>query len=154
MRPLFAANAAALVTCALAGCAPDPVVVELAFPTESAFVQSRQGRVIVFPLAEDELGICPELLHQLEASRFPIEPVFDSEPVDVCELRAALRLPELAQGPHAYLVEVRNESAIILQGCAIGEVFTGAGTIRVDLHPTDVFVPTSSEMTAEAKCSE
>ena len=153
MRRLLAAISVALVALALGGCAPAPVTVELGFPTESAFVQARQGRVIVFPLAEDELGICPELLHQLEASRFPIEPVFDSELVDVCELRAALRLPELAPGPHAYLVEVRNESALILQGCAIGEVYTGAGAIRVDLHPTEDFDPASSDMTAEEKCS-
>lgn len=144
----------AIAIATMAGCAPAPVVVELGFPNESAFVQSRQGRVLVFPLAEDELGICPELLHQLSASNFPIEPVFDSELVDVCELRAAMRLPELAQGPHAYLVEVRNDSDSILQGCAIGEVFSGAGTIRVDLHPTEDFVPMSSDQTAAERCAE
>lgn len=125
-----------LAMLALAGCAPSPVTVELNFPTSSAFLHSTTGRLLAFPLTADQLGICPELLANLAASSFPLDPVYDSELVDVCDFRGGMQLPELV-GPHAYLVEVRSESMLILAGCSIGEVFAGAETIEVALQPTD-----------------
>lgn len=143
---------AAIGVSLLAGCAPDPVIVELGFPSTSAFLQSTQARILVFPLTTEELGICPELLHQLAASRFPIDPIYDSQPVDVCDVRAGLGLPDVGAGPHAYLVEVRNESTLILQGCSVAEVYVGAGTIPIELQPTEGFDPTPVAGTPDARC--
>jgi hypothetical protein len=112
------------------------VVLELGFPTPTSFLQSTEARILIFPVTEEDLGICPELLSGLARSSFPIDSVHDTDFVDVCDVRGGLRLPDLAPGPHAYLVEVRDASSRILQGCAVGEVFDGAGTIPVSLQPT------------------
>lgn len=135
---------AALALAALAalapGCAPSPVTVDMNFPTTAAFNYSDQGRLRIFAIGADELGICPDLLDGLPTSSFPSEPVFDSQLTSVCAFRDAMGLPELGEGPHAFLVEMRSSSNdLILQGCAIGEVYAGAPNVRVPLHPTDAY---------------
>lgn len=144
----------ALAIAAIAtGCAPSPVVLELGFPTSSAFVQSSEGRIRAFPLGREQLGICPDLLNGLASSRFPIEPSYDSERIDVCTLRSGVEVPGIGQGPHAFVVEIRNETTRILEGCAIGEVYAGAGTLPVALHPTESFDETMRAESPDERCA-
>jgi hypothetical protein len=143
----------------LAACAPAPLEVQLNFPTTQAFLHSNQAQLFVFPLdtsvdsdmdgAPDELGVCPELLADLgtcaATCRFTVGtvsfvPSFQTEYTDVCDFRAGMRLPEPAPGPHAYLVQVRAiDNSVIFTGCQVGEVFTGAEPILLELYPTDAY---------------
>jgi hypothetical protein len=128
---------APLALLAAAGCSPSPVIVEAGFPTQTSFLHSEQGRLRIFRLGPDELGLCPELLDGVAMSRFVLEPVYDSGLQDGCWFYEGAALPELGGGPHAFVIEMRSAgSGVILQGCALGEVVADAGTIRVELHPT------------------
>jgi hypothetical protein len=119
------------------GCAPEAVSVELNFPTEAAFLHATQGRIRVFAVQDDDLGACPELLEGVSTSGFgELEPAYDSALQPSCTFLAGLALPELV-GPHAYVVEMRAANDLILVGCRVAEVYAGAETIRVELHPTD-----------------
>lgn len=128
-------------------CAPAAVIVEMNFPTTAAFNHSEQGRLRIFRLQPDELGACPRLLDGLPTANFPseIELAFDSELTSVCAFQGGAGVPELEQGPHAYVVEMRSASNdLILTGCRIGEVYAGAPNVRVELHPTDQYPTTEA----------
>ncbi len=146
--------ALALALAFVSGCAPDAVVIESRFPTPSAFMQTTSGRLRIFPLTAEQLGVCPDLLDDLQGSSFAIEPIYDSERQESCWFRAGTRLPELGAGPRAYVVEMRSESnTLILQGCAVGEIYEGAGTIRIELSPTDDYDPAITVPgTPEGRC--
>lgn len=151
MRRLLSSAVLALAVAPVAGaCAPSPVTVDLNFPNTDAFMRSEQARLRVFRLSPDPddpradamtgLGACPTLLDALQTAAFPIEPVFDSQLTSVCALRGGLELPELEEGPHAYLVEVQAATTRrILSGCTVAEVFVDAPDIVVALHPTQDF---------------
>lgn len=126
----------ALLLAIASACAPSPVTVDLNFPNTDAFMRSEQVRLRVFPLSADELGVCPALLDGLPTGAFPIDPVFDSQLTSVCAVRGGLELPELGEGPHAYVVEVQSATTRILQGCTIGEIYVDAPDVVVALHPT------------------
>ncbi|MDQ3037435.1 MAG: hypothetical protein M3Y87_33885 [Myxococcota bacterium] len=145
-RSFFALVAPAVAVLG-ASCAPAAVIVEMNFPTTAAFNHSEQGRLRIFRLQPDELGVCPALLDGLPTSNFPsdIELAFDSELTSVCAFREGAGVPELEEGPHAYVVEMRSASNdLILTGCRIGEIYAGAPSVRVELHPTDQYPTTTA----------
>lgn len=123
-----------------ASCAPSPVTVDMNFPTIASFMHTQQGRLRVFRLGDD-LGRCPELLDGLPTMSFPsdLELAFDSGLTNVCEFRSGLGVPEFGEGPHAYVVEMRASTGIILQGCRVGEVYVDAPPVRIELYPTDEY---------------
>jgi hypothetical protein len=153
-----------MIACALVGCAPRPVTVDLNFPNADAFMRSHQARLRVFQLdpsvdgngdgTPDQLGICPELLAGLRTAGFSIVPVYDTGLHDVCEFRGNMPLPALDGGPHAFLVDVRSaDDNIILRGCRIGEVYVDAPDIVVELHPTSEYAATTPlPGTPESRC--
>ena len=126
----------------LAACSPEPVRVEVNFPNAAAFVNSEQGRLRIFPLDRDQLGLCPALLEGLPATNFPVPFLYDSDLRNRCEFRAGIDVPEFGGGPHAYVLEMRSSTNdVILTGCTVGEVYSGAGEIRVELYPTAGYAP-------------
>ncbi|UJR84773.1 hypothetical protein [Sandaracinus amylolyticus] len=139
----------------LGACAPSPVTVDVNFPTTDAFMRSEQARVLVFPLTQDQLGACPQLLDELPTQSFSIEPVFDSDLTSVCAIRGGMSLPEFEQGPHAYVVEIFSAgNRRILQGCSIGEVYVDGPDVQVQLHPTmDFEAATAAPGTPESFCA-
>lgn len=154
MRRLLLLAALALFAAPTASaCSPSPVAVDLNFPNTDAFMRSEQARIRVFPLTEDQLGLCPTLLDGLPTGAFAVEPAFDSQLTSVCAIRGAIELPELGEGPHAYLVEVQAASRRILQGCTVAEVYVDAPDIVIALHPTQDFaVATALPGTPESRC--
>lgn len=142
------------ITASLAGaCAPEPVIVDLNFPNTDAFMRSEQARLRVFPLTPDQLGLCPTLLDGLPTEAFPVEPVFDSQLTSVCAVRGGLELPDLGEGPHAYVVEVQSTTVRILQGCTVAEVYVDAPDVVISLHPTQDFDDaTALSGTPESRC--
>lgn len=137
-----------------ASCTPSPVTVDMNFPTIASFMHSDQGRLRVFRLeapvardpdagvdSENELGSCPELLDGLPTMSFPsdLELVFDSGLTNACDFYNGLGVPEFGEGPHAYVLEMRASTGIILQGCSVGEVFVDAPNVRIELYPTDEY---------------
>lgn len=152
-RPLRTAALASIVALSASACAPSPVVVDLNFPNTDAFMRSQQARIRVFSLAEDQLGLCPALLEGLPTESFPLEPVFDSQLTSVCAIRSGLELPELGEGPHAYLVEALSSTRRILQGCTVAEVYEGAPNVVIALHPTADFAHATAQAgTPESRC--
>jgi hypothetical protein len=147
MRRLFSAALVALSTPLASACAPSPVTVELSFPNTDAFMRSEQARLRVFPLDPSPdapwqrgLGACPALLDGLPTNSFPVDPAFDSQLTSVCAMRSGLELPDLGEGPHAYVIEVQAATTRrILQGCTVAEVYVDAPDIVVALHPTPDF---------------
>jgi hypothetical protein len=137
------------------GCESAPVLLELNFPTTTAFMISEQGRVRIFTLGEGQLGLCPQLLEALPTSSFPLPATHDSGLTDACALRDGLALPTF-EGPHAYLVEMRNTSnELVLRGCTVAELWAGAPDVRVELYPTDAYAAAAAMPpggTPETRC--
>jgi hypothetical protein len=123
-------------------CAPSEVKVEMNFPTTAAFMHSEQGRLRVFRLTQDDLGICPELLDGLATANFPAraELAFDSQLASACSFLQGAEVTGIGEGPHAYLAEMRSASnELILQGCRVGEIYVDAPDLRVELQPTNAY---------------
>lgn len=123
-------------------CAPSEVRVEMNFPTTAAFMHSEQGRLRVFRLAPDDLGICPELLDGLATASFPVRAqlAFDSQLASACAFLQSAEVAGIGEGPHAYLVEMRSASNdLILTGCRVGEIYADAPDLRVELQPTAAY---------------
>lgn len=139
----------------LGACAPDAVTIDVNFPTTEAFMKSEQARLLVFPLEGTQLGVCPRLLDELTTQSFSIEAVYDSGLISVCALRGGTSLPDIGEGPHAYVVEVSSSSnRRILQGCSIGEIYVGAPAVQVALHPTtDYAMAATAPGTPDALCA-
>ena len=65
MRPAFSVLAALLA----AGCGPNPVRVDIGFPSTETFLFSEQGELLVYDVAEASdgggLGVCPLILEAI-----------------------------------------------------------------------------------------
>ena len=140
MRP-SASAALAVVSLALASCAPEPVSVQLGFPSTETFLYSDFARLLVYPSdLEDSAGGCPVLLNSATAGDFG-EPVYDSDWRAVCAFReGGVRFDDVPEGPNAYLVVTRDESNnLLLSGCRVAEVYVSAPSVTVSLFPTPFY---------------
>jgi hypothetical protein len=150
---MFRRELGAALALTLAGCGANGVVIDLNFPSESAFAQSQNARLRIFPRTRDELGTCPTLLDRIATDAFVETKAWDSGAADVCAFRGGLAVPELPAGPHAFVVEVRDSSnRVILVGCTMAETYVGAPDIAVTLSPTSDFAPASIPKTADDRC--
>lgn len=125
----------ALALCA-GGCSPDPVIVDLNFPSQETFLQSQFARVRVFDLAQDELGRCPTLVGESISATTATVPVHDSDNVDVCDAFGGIAFDEIGEGPKAFVVTTSTMNEVILAGCTVAEVYADAPTVPVHLAMT------------------
>ena len=131
----------ALSTLVIAGCAPQPVDVDVGFPSLSTFLFSDFGRLLVYEVEPDEegLGSCAGLLVRAGDGNFGT-PVLDSDWRPICDFRArTVAFDSIPPGPHAYVAIARDEAnVILLSGCTIAEAYEGAPPVDLELYPTDV----------------
>ena len=147
---------AALLTCLIAGCAPEPVRVDLGFPREENFLFTEQGRLLVYD-ASGDLDVCAALLERIDASDFG-DPVIDSDWRPVCELRDGVGFTA-PEGPHAYVALGQDgDNRIIVSGCHVAEAYADAPAIEVELYPTADYAVSTQGRTpgcanAQDKCT-
>lgn len=121
----------------VAGCANEPVTMELNFPSKETFLQSEFARVRVFDLREDELGICPSLVGQAISGAGGHVAALDSQNVAVCDARnGGIRFDEVSEGPKAFVATASRSNQVILAGCTIAEVYADAPVVVIRLAPT------------------
>lgn len=131
----------ALLTLALAGCAPTPVDVQIGFPSTETFLYSEFGRLFVYELdAETGLGECPTLLEAVGRGALG-DPVLDSSWQPICSFRSGgVSFAHVPPGPHAYVAVARDQSnTILLSGCRIAEAYEGAPPVQLELFPTSAY---------------
>lgn len=138
----------------ISSCASDPVIVEVAFPSESAFLQSTSARLTVYGAPDAFDSVCAELL---AGTRRDLSIENDSGLTDVCALRGGgVRFDDVSAGPKAFVVQIRNASdAIILEGCTVREAYTESEPIVVSITATDFYdeqSPLSCD-SVEQKCA-
>ena len=127
---------AALVALSAAACSPDPVVVDLNFPSQETFLQSQFARVQVFDLQQDELGRCPALVGEAISGATADAPAHDSDNVDVCDAFGGIAFDDIGDGPKAFVVTTAAMNEVILAGCTVAEVYRDAPTVVVHLGMT------------------
>jgi len=131
--------ALALSLALLAGCANEPVTVELGFPSQETFLHSEIARVMVFDLGSDALGTCPELVS--DAISGSGSPALDSGNVLVCDLfDGGVQFDEIGEGPKAFVAIASNASNDpLLGGCTVAEIYADAPRVVVSLYPTSEY---------------
>lgn len=135
-------RAARLVSACLvvmaAGCAPNPVTLDVNFPSETSFLVSRFVRVDAIPVAPNALGVCPGFVEAAENNETVEGAIASVDNAQTCDMRRGIRLPDVGSGPRAYLVRVFDDSnTVLLVGCTVAEVYASAPAIRVEVYPTD-----------------
>lgn len=127
---------------ASAGCANEPVTVELAFPSQEMFLQTEMARVMVFDLGPGSLGDCPELIS--DATAGSASPGLDSGNVLVCDLfDGGVQFDEIGEGPKAFVGVVSNASNVpLLDGCTVAEIYADAPRVVISLSPTPQYTTT------------
>lgn len=143
-----------------AGCAPNPVDVELVFPREQNFLFTDFARLLVYEVDPvTGLGDCPALLERINAGNFG-EPALDSGSVAICNFRdGSVSFGDVPPGPHAYVVLAQDDTnAVLLTGCTLAEAYEDAPAVSVPLYPTLGYEEATAGRTltcgnAEQKCS-
>ncbi len=121
-----------------AGCAPNPVTIDVTFPSTQTFLFSELGRLLVYQVdADGGLGSCPQILEDIGNSEFGM-PVLDSDLHPICDFRdGGVGFDDVIPGPMAFVVLAYDDAnTLLLSGCRIGEAYDGAEPIEVDLFPT------------------
>lgn len=144
---------------AFGACAPQPVPLEVRFPSTETFLVTRGVRVRVFDAATVSGG-CAALVASVAAMRPPEgNVVLDGRIVSPCELRAGISLPDVGGGRRAFVVEGldRTGNQTIVAGCTEAEMYAGA-RIEIAVYPTSRYeaayladMPAAGE-TVESRC--
>lgn len=148
--------ALAVLALALAGCAPNPVDVQVGFPSLETFLYSDFGRLLVYEVDPDTgLGDCPALIDAVGRGAFG-EPVLDSEWQPICSFRnGGVQFGDVPPGPHAYVGIARDQSnTILLSGCRVAEAYEAAPAVELDLFPTSDYADVTSGVTLTCSSEE
>lgn len=139
-RLLAVASVCAVLSGGLsAGCASNvPVIID--FPSPASAVISSNADIVMVPIDENTLDICPQLLGT------PTLDGIEIEGVPICSLRSGTALPDPG-GAVAVVVRVLDDRAtVILEGCEVADVHPGRGEIRVELFPTAAYSATLARL--------
>jgi hypothetical protein len=159
MRPRFTVVLAAL---ALSSCGTETETFELSFPSVEAFSLSETVRVYAVAVGEEEVGVCRDLLAQVEGVGPLTDAGVDTGRVPICEFRSGgVELPSLGEGLRAYVaVAEDNVGDALFTGCTLRDVYADASEVSLVLAPTDVYRQkvddgevTPTGCTVEDRCS-
>lgn len=136
----------------LASCGGDTVELQLAFPSSDAFVRSANARLFVVDVGED-FDACPDLLMEAELGTLEGD-VHESDALSVCDVSVGrLRVPDVAEGVHAYVATATSESGqVLLAGCAIADPYVDPGALTIVLYPTERYRTTFPAGTPTEEC--
>lgn len=137
----------------LAGCGGETVSLELAFPSQDAFVRSANARLFVVEVGDD-LGACPDLVMQSELGNLRGD-VFESEALSVCDASVGrLTIPDVNEGIYAFVAVATNDAGqVLLAGCTIADPYVDSGALQVVLAPTERYRTTYPVGTPTETCS-
>jgi hypothetical protein len=126
--------AATLGAVALGACTPEPIVLEINFPSEPAFLVTRSVQVhVVSASASDP---CGEARRSVIAGSEPAGLLGRVAQTPVCDVRAGIPVPVLGSGPLAYVVTALNDTnTVLFSGCQVADLDT-VERIRVVLTST------------------
>ncbi len=134
---------AGLIVCVylLLGCRPDPILIELEFPSTDTFLYSEIGQLTVFELLPTELGECPRLVEEILAGSTTNPPILDTGNRSICGFcNGGVAYEDIEEGPRAFVMVVRDAANTpILSGCTVGEIFENAPTIKINLFMTSLY---------------
>lgn len=126
---------AALGAMALGACAPEPIVLDINFPSEPAFLVTRFVQIHVVSAAS-ATDPCGEARRSVIAGSEPNGLLGRVAPTPVCDVRAGIGVPVLGSGPLAYVVTALNDTnTILFLGCQIADLNT-VERIRIVLTST------------------
>lgn len=127
-----------ILVCLLPCCRPDPVPIELEFPSTDTFLYSELGQLTVFSVTRGELGECPSLVEESLAGSLTRTPVIDTGERSICGFcNGGASYDDVAEGPRAFVMVVRDASNTpLLAGCTMGEVYEEAPSIVINLFIT------------------
>jgi len=125
----------------LLGCRPDPVPIELEFPSTETFLYSDLGQLMVFGLTQETLGDCPRLVDEVLAGSASDPPILDTGERSICGFcNGGVSYDDVAEGARAFVMVARDDANTpLLTGCTVGEVYNDAPTIVINLFVTDEY---------------
>lgn len=142
-----------------AGCAPNPVTIDVTFPSTETFLHSEQGQLLVYDVSlEAGLGDCPRILEDIGNNDFGM-PLLDSDRRPICDFRdGGVGFDDVTPGPKAFVVLAFDAAnTLLLSGCRIGEAYEGAAPIEVDIFPTSAYAAVATVLltcgNADEKCA-
>ena len=136
------------------GCAPDPVRVEVIFPSEETFLVTQLVRIRAFEADPNDLGLCPTLVNEVVTGT-PREAVINGPPLRACTVReGGFSVEDVPPGPLAWVATAETVSTRLLAGCTVAEVYADAPTIDIDLFMTSDYPVGATPMclSVEDKC--
>lgn len=143
-----------------AGCAPNPVAIDVSFPSADTFLFSESGQLLVYDVDPmTGLGDCPQILEDIANNEFGT-PLLDSGRQPICAFRdGGVGFDDVIPGPKAFVVLAYDDAnTLLLSGCRVGEAYEGAPVIEVDVFPTNEYTSaTAGQMltcgNADDKCA-
>jgi hypothetical protein len=123
---------------AAAGCRPDPVPIELEFPSTETFLYSELGQLAAYPVSSFALGMCSLLVEETLGGSVSETPAYDTGSRSICSFcNGGVAWEDVGEGPMAFVMVTRNDSnALLLAGCTMAEVYEGAGPVVINLYMT------------------
>lgn len=127
-----------IIGCMLSCCRPDPVPIELEFPSTETFLYSELGQLTVFSITRGELGECPAIVEESMAGSLTRSPIIDTGERSICGFcNGGASYDDVAEGPRAFVMVVRDAANTpLLTGCTTGEIYEEAPPIVINLFIT------------------
>jgi len=122
-------------------CGAETETFELSFPSVEAFSASETVRVYAISVDGDSVGVCRDLLSQVEAVGSLPDAAVDTGPIPVCEFRTGgVKLPSVGEGLRAYVAVAEDTLGdVLLSGCTLRDVYTDTTEVTIVLAPTDTY---------------
>lgn len=122
----------------LMGCEPDPIGLDVSFPTEESFLYSDYAEIYMFDISAAERGqVCSELLIGLLNDTLEREPVSSSGPLSACDLRSnGYTFEDIGEGTRAFATIVNAVDAgttPLLYGCVTADTYVDSPSVTLEL---------------------
>jgi hypothetical protein len=129
---------AALCCQVVAGCRPDPIPIELEFPSTETFLYSDFGQLMIFEIAPFALGSCSLLVEEALGGSVGQAPAYDTGSRSICGFcDGGVSWDDIPEGPLAFVMVTRNDAnTLLLAGCTVAEVYEGATPVVINLFMT------------------
>ncbi len=130
----------ALAALALASCGTETETFEVSFPSVEAFSLSETVRVYAVAADTEEVGVCWDLLQQVEFGPLP-DAVVDTGRIPTCEFRSGgVELPSVGEGLRAYVAVAEDAMGVALfSGCTFQDVYADRTEVTIVLAPTAAY---------------
>jgi hypothetical protein len=135
---VISARVTVLLAATAMACAPEPVTIDVNFPSDRAFLFSEAIEVHAYEVSTAELGGCASLVGQLLTARAANEaPVLRSNPLRACTVLAGgMTFDDVPEGPLAWVGLAKDANRTLLAGCTVAEVYADAPVVTIHMFMT------------------